>query len=189
LKTWGQIAIAVLLLAVVGVITWQVAARPEPVYQGKRLRQYLDQMAKEDPYSVDSPGVRAVYQMGPEAVPYLRRALHKKDTLYVKVLVSLHAKLPRSLSRHLPDPKLEHLRMVSCSAAHCLAVFGPRAKEALPDLIDCFRDVRSMNSAFGAVWQIGPRSEDLPPLLSLLTGTNTPASGVRRHVHRPNRRD
>jgi len=147
------------------------------VYQGKRLRQYLDQIAKDYPYGVDNPGVRAVYQMGPDAVPYLRRALHKKDSLYVKALVFLHAKLPAALGRHLPDPELEHLRMVSCSAAHCLAVFGPRAKEALPDLIDCFRDVRSMNSAFGAVWQIGPRPEDLPPLLSLMTSTNTPASG------------
>jgi HEAT repeat protein len=115
--------------------------------------------------------------MGPDAVPYLRRALHKKDSLYVKALVFLHAKLPSSMGRHLPEPKIEHLRMVSMAAANCLAVFGPRAKEALPDLIDCFRDVGSMNTAFGAVWQIGPRPEDLPRLLSFMTSTNTPASG------------
>jgi HEAT repeat protein len=177
LKRWGQIAVAGLLFAVVAVITWQVAARPEPVYQGKRLRQYLDQMAKDYPYAVDNPGVRAVYQMGPDAVPYLRRALRKKDTLYVKALVFLRAKLPLTLSRRLPDPKIEHLRMVSMSAAHCLAVFGPLAKEALPELIDCLRDVRSMNSAYGAILRIGPRPEDLPALLSLMAGTNTSASG------------
>ena len=166
-----------LLFAVIGVLTWQVVAKPEPVYQGKRLRQYLDQMAKEYPYGVDNPRVRAVYQMGPDAVPYLRRALHKKDSPYVKALVLLHAKLPAALGRHLPDPKLEHLRMVSCSAALCLAAFGPLAKEALPDLIDCFRDVRSMNSAYGAILRIGPRPGDLPALLSILAGTNTSASG------------
>jgi HEAT repeat protein len=167
----------VLLFAVVGVLTWQVVAKPEPVYQGKRLRQHLDQMAKDYPYGVHNPGVRAVYQMGPDAVPYLRRSLHKKDSLYIRALVFLHAKLPANLGRHLPDPKIEHLRMVSMSAAHCLAVFGPRAKEALPDLIDCLRDVRLMNSAFGAILRIGPRPADLPALLSLMTGTNTSASG------------
>ena len=177
LKAWGPIAVAALLLVVAAVITRHGVARPEPVYQGKRLRQYLDQMAKDYPYGKNNPGVRAVYQLGPEAVPYLRRSLHKKDSLSVKALVFLHAKLPAALGRHLPDPNLEHLRMVSCSAALCLAAFGPLAKEAMPELIDCFRDVRSMNCAYGAVLQIGPRPGDLPALLSILAGTNTSASG------------
>jgi HEAT repeat protein len=177
LKTWGQIAVAALLFVVATAIMWQVVARPEPVYQGKRLRQYLDQMARGDPFSVDSPGVRAIYQMGPEAVPYLRRALHKKDSLYIKSLVFLHATLPKALGRHLPDPKVMHLRMVSTAAANSLAVLGPRAKEALPDLIDCFGEVLTMNAALSAVLRIGPRPEDLPALLSIHASTNTPASG------------
>jgi len=167
----------VLLFAVAAVITWQVVARPEPVYQGKRLRQYLDQMAKGNPYLVDSPGVRAISQMGPDAVPYLRHALRKQDSLYVKTLVFLQANLPKAFSRRLPDPNVMHLTMVSTAAANSLAALGPCAKEALPDLIDCFRSFLTANAAYGAVMRIGPRPADLPALLSLLAGTNRPGSG------------
>ena len=126
---------------------------------------------------MDTPGVRAICEMGPDAVPYLRRALRKKDSFYVKALIFLHAELPAALGRRLPDPKLEHLKSVSCCAANCLAAFGPLAKEAMPDLIDCFRDFRLVNSAYGAILRIGPGREDLPALLSLMTGTNWAAPG------------
>ena len=88
MKRWGQIAVAVLLFAVIGVLTWQVVAKPEPVYQGKRLRQYLDQMAKDYPYGKNNPGVRAVYQLGPEAVPYLR-ALKDHDDVGLRTRVAV----------------------------------------------------------------------------------------------------
>jgi HEAT repeat protein len=47
----------------------------------------------------------------------------------------------------------------------------------MPDLIECLQDVPLMNSTYGAILQIGPRPEDLPALLSLMTSTYWCAPG------------
>ncbi|MDB6065067.1 MAG: hypothetical protein JWR26_1275 [Pedosphaera sp.] len=145
----------------------------EPVYQGKRLGQYLAEMADKSPYGPNDSAVEAVYQMGPEAIPYLRRALHRRDSYRVKGLIFLHAKLLKSMSRHLPAaPDEEHLRREVWVAAQCLEAFGPLARSAVPDLLECFKDDRTISPAYGAIRQIGPKPEDLPALLKYLSSTN-----------------
>lgn len=61
---------------------------------------------------------------------------------------------------------------LNAAAARALAAFGPLAREALPDLIECFKEGPKANLALYAVMQIGPEPENFPAMLSLLSSTN-----------------
>ena len=81
LRRWGQIAVAGLLFVVVGVLTWKVLAKPEPVYQGRRLRQYLDQMAKDSPRAmllIDEIYRDATYGTAPVPASFAQRKFVSK---------------------------------------------------------------------------------------------------------------
>ncbi len=87
-----QIALAVLLVAVGGVVVWQMS-RPqerEPVYQGKGLRtwlsEYLWASVRRDGRTQDL-AAGAVLQIGTNAVPILLNMLCKEDSALVSKLV------------------------------------------------------------------------------------------------------
>src|SRR5262249_1970662 len=130
----------------------------------------------------------AVYQMGPDAIPYLRRGLRQQDSFYEKALNWSQAKLPPAITRLLPRPKgATYLRGLASTACYCLARFGPEAREALPALIECFKkdDLTAM-SASRTVSVIGPSVENLPLLLSCLDqktnyfGQNSALASIRK---------
>jgi hypothetical protein len=79
MRKWVRIALAALLIAVVGMVAWQMV-RPdphEPLYQGKRLGYWFRQYAKHSPQM--SQATNAFWQMGERAVPYLAQVLEAPD--------------------------------------------------------------------------------------------------------------
>jgi len=102
-----QITLAVLLIAIAGVIVWQVSGRREPVYQGRTVDAWLDDMTP-------SPGVMtarnseyaaALKQMGPKAVPFIFRKLRQNDSAFQNKYRDIWPKLPAFFQKHLRQPK------------------------------------------------------------------------------------
>ncbi len=85
MRKWVQIVFAVLLVAVGGVIAWQVMRphEPEPVYQGKQLSVWLrDSIGTEEL-------TNAVRQIGTNGIPTLPKMLRKKDSPSLSKLIDL----------------------------------------------------------------------------------------------------
>src|SRR5438045_5789104 len=80
-----QIAVAVLLVAVIGVIAWEVllSHEHEPVYQGKRLSVWLRDS------SGTSELTNAVRQIGTNGIPTLLKMLRKRESPSVSKLIGL----------------------------------------------------------------------------------------------------
>jgi HEAT repeat protein len=169
-----RITFAVIFIAILGVCLWSALSPREPSYKGRSLDQYLDEVATNYPQGLgDDTVMRAIYAMGPRAIPGLRHALRRKDSAYEKTLAFLRPRLPNQITRRLPAPKSDlYWWGLSSAAARGLALFGPQAREAVPDLVACFKEVGAVNSASYAIWQIGPRPEDIPALLAWLNSTN-----------------
>jgi hypothetical protein len=97
--------IALLMLGVaLAVVMWHLLASREPMHEGKSLSYYLDQLAVHYPQkSAEDPDIKAIRAMGPKAVPHLRRAFRRKNSLFLKAATLLRPKLPSFISRRLPD--------------------------------------------------------------------------------------
>jgi HEAT repeat protein len=166
--------VAVTILVVAGLV-WGIfgPGKREPYYQGKPLSQYLDRLATNYAYRQDWEAQQAIYRMGPAAIPPLRQALHRKESYRERALRFLHAHLPKNVAHHLPATNSDYYYgALAAESAQCLALFGPKARSALPDLIGCFNQPLAGYSAGYAAMDIGLRSNDLPQLLPLLKSTN-----------------
>lgn len=169
---------------------WLASQPPEPSYKGRRVSEYLDELAKtiatnQNPTAgsvyveikYDDARVRAMFESGPEAIPYLRRAIRRRGSVRVKATEFLRAKLPGTFGKWLRAPDYAYMEGVNEACFRGLAAFGPEARSALPEILACFEELPSRNMAFYAALQIGPRLEDAPRLVELLS--NSKDSGVR----------
>ena len=70
-----QVALAILLVMLAGVIAWQAMRLREPVYQGKRLSFWLESLCKAvgNQDEVDR-AEQAIRHVGTNACQYIRRA-------------------------------------------------------------------------------------------------------------------
>ena len=86
----------------------------EPVYDGKRLREYLYDLAGKREYYTEDLG--AFIEFGTNAVPYVRRALRAKDSPARNVLVWLAQR--QSLIRLRIRPAVETHRAALAPIFH-----------------------------------------------------------------------
>jgi hypothetical protein len=193
-----HIALAVLLVAVGGVIGWQVLREREPVYQGKRLSVWLrgyqiwNYQLRED-----SPGVdAAVRQIGTNALPTLFRMLRAKDSALRLKLVRFaqqHTYTGERLS-HTPDGRL-YFRPVrrgiginptpsetlNFRAVAGFRALGSDARNAVPELTEMYQQTPGSGpwgpgAALGA---IGPAAgQAIPSLLVNVGNTNAGAREI-----------
>ena len=68
-----QMAVAVLLVAIVGVLVWLVRfpREHEPVYQGRTLTQWLDKYNRAGAMAKTEPVSQAIRAMGTNSLPFL----------------------------------------------------------------------------------------------------------------------
>jgi HEAT repeats len=152
-----QVTVAVLLVALAGMVAWQVM-RPhqrEPLYQGKRLSVWLRQY---DAPMVGSSAQRrivngslwpktkarmtaehAVHQIGTNAIPALLDMLRKTNSPSFRMLFGLWG---RSITRisYLPAPVrypswyLNHATILNYEARLGFEILGADARQAMPEL-------------------------------------------------------
>jgi len=98
-----HIALAVLLVVIVGVIGWQVLREREPVYQGKPLRVWLKRYGGTGGGLSDKQAEAAIRQIGTNAIP-----------LCLKIITTRESPLERKLMALIPNQWLArfHLRNV-----------------------------------------------------------------------------
>jgi hypothetical protein len=131
------IVLAAMLLTVVGLAAWQRLRTREPVYQGKRLSEWLReaidnqsgdglQFPETEPAAMDA--VRAI---GTNGLPALIRMMEAKDSPLKRTLVELayFARTP-SLIRLCPPMAYDLQRM----GAFGLSALGTNASPAVPPL-------------------------------------------------------
>jgi HEAT repeat protein len=177
-KHWRAWVFAWLVAVATGLawIAWNSAVF-EPVYNGRTLAQYLDGESTNWPNTTNErtvEAIEAVYRMGPRVIPRLRRALRKINSPVERSLRYIQTNFPGSIARVLPRPKdLKYLKGLSSAAAQCLAVFGPEARRAIPDLIESLGgEMPVPNAAIYAISEIGLPPEHVARLLPLLNSTN-----------------
>ena len=156
-----RIALAVLLVAVVSGIAWQVLCLREPVYQGKRLSFWLQRYSPDG----DSPEVDdALRMMGTNAIPTLLENLQAKDSLLKLNLAALGV--------HYTPAETRHMR-----AEKGLKALGADASNAVPSLIEIYERGRSSSAgraAANVLAEIGPSAKQaIPALVKSATSTNS----------------
>ena len=155
-----RIALAVLLAAIIGVVTWQALhpREPEPVYQGKGLRVWLSEYQSAwlsqngRGREIAESGVR---QIGTNAIPTLLNMLRRKDPPLASKLIPLW---DRSIARisHLPAwVRFPSWYRREAAALNFQALMGfeilrADAREATPALIEIYDQSISPDSEFYA---------------------------------------
>jgi HEAT repeat protein len=167
-----RIALAVLLIAMVGAIAWQALRLREPVYQGKRLSLWLQRYSPDgDSTEVDE----AVRSMGTNAIPTLLGNLQATDSPLKLTLAALGLRYTRAETRHVRAERgfkaleadasnavpalVEIYEQTSApsarrAAANALVEIGPAAKQAIPALIKSATNANSDVRAF-ALYTLG----------------------------------
>lgn len=138
-----RLALCILLVAVAGAVAWQVLRVREPVYRGRPIsfwiKRWGDVYAPWDPQypDFDRGGLWWLPGAGPKAVPFLIKALNRRDGLWGKHYEKLWLQSPPWLRARLPRPILAVL--IRVNAASALGAMGAAAKPAVPALLAMMR--------------------------------------------------
>src|SRR2546426_10288785 len=153
-------------------IVWAVSRNAifsdEPKYSGKTISSWFREMgqaAEKKDWVAYRKSEDAIKRMKGNAVPYLVRALHTKDSLFAKGFSVLWPKLPPAIQRQFrkPTPAWE----IRDRALRLLAEIGPDAQSAFPEFIRALRDeeVNIRAHAAGSLHQLGPIDTNAIPAL------------------------
>jgi hypothetical protein len=175
-----QIALAVVLVALVAAIAWQAMRLREPVYQGKPLsvwlRQYRFTHVEGDGGELGKQTETAIRQIGTNAIPiYLGIITTRESALKLK----LKALVPKRWLARFPMRSVYDFRFLG---AYGLMALGAEAKPAVPVLIallnDSNPDVRE--TAVFTLRSLGPVASDALP--SVIKCVHDPSYSVQYHA-------
>jgi HEAT repeat protein len=170
MRSPARILLAMAGLVAVVAFALIVSREREPVYQGRSLTDWLDQIA---PPTKESPqAAEAVRQMGTNALPFLLSRLRAQDSPVKRFVLNLSNK--QSLfPLHFRDTEVERER-----AFEAFRALGATAKPAVPSLKPLLKDgsrhIRSLVTfIFGGM---GPAAaEAVPELIAALDVPDVPA--------------
>jgi HEAT repeat protein len=162
------ILLAVLLIAVAGIVYWRIAAPPEPAYAGESLSQWLKEydprlfIANKD--EVDD----AIRHIGTNAVPTLLEMLRSRDSAIKSSVQDWGERKDIWFFNRAEDRNVE--------AARGFEILGDSAKDALPALIAIYEEKISPESQSATAYAlgfIGPAAQKaIPQLLPDVTNSN-----------------
>lgn len=131
MKRWMKLLGALALLAVFGLLAWQLFPSREPMYQGKRLSQWLDAYNQAASLKQTEPISEAIRAFGTNSLPFLLAHIeHNRPPIEQKLWDFLfkHPALRRLFPIQLGDP----YRSVSVLALRAL---GAQATPILPAVL------------------------------------------------------
>jgi HEAT repeat protein len=135
----------------------------EPVYQGKSVSHWMDQL--QQPGSMRQAGV-AIREIGPQAAPWLVNRIRAEHSGRRRIVQDILAKLPAQVRIRLrPANRFDELPLWNAIAA-----FGADARMAEPQLLkllDCRNPPTRTDAAF-ALWRITADPKYLELLLRTL---------------------
>lgn len=190
----AKIAIAVSVVTILWVVTWQVLCEREPAYEGKRLRGWLRDyhlgLNTSDPERVSSRNVVevAVRQIGTNAIPTLLRMAAQKDSSFTSKLIGTwdrrivwNFSLPTWF--RYPSWYRNQARVLNDEAVLGFEILGAGAQQAVPSLIKIYEQNISSSSQAAtsrALVALGPTAQRMaiPSFLQEAASSNAPAREV-----------
>jgi HEAT repeat protein len=162
-----RIALAILIVAMVGGVGWLVLRPGEPVYKGESYSMWLDEYAASAGHL--SEAEVAIRHIGTNAIPQLLKLLAAKDSQFEEYVIEL-ARRQTWISIRLPEAWRDTDR-----AFWGFKVLGADAKPAVPGLVALLdgkdRDVRMC--ALIALRSIGPSASNaVPAIIQHFNGTD-----------------
>ncbi len=165
----GRAIAWVVLLAVIATIAAFMALRPrEPVYEGKRLSEWLEEFSRVGRGQINQEAENAIRQIGTNALPFLVADLCREDSQRKLALMEWYNKWS---SRKIPFKTFADRRGTALTAFYVLGnagKLGPAAKPFLPSLGKLLD--RQPDKAAFALLYIG--AESTPYLTDALSHTN-----------------
>lgn len=156
-----------LLVAVVAVLAGEVvnALLPrEPVYEGRPLSAWLEDLDSDKPREIRAHARKAIGQIGTNAIPLLMDWFRARDSRLKTRLMELADK-QRLIKIHF-TPAQDRCRR----AYRACRILGPVAKPAIPELIELLRDTRTTPTAGNVLVLFG--ADAIGPLTGALTNQN-----------------
>ncbi len=160
-----RITIALLIVAVIAVCVWLALDSREPRYEGKKLREWLDQYRHADFESgPDSETATAIRSIGTNAIPMLLKYLSVKDSVLRNQLVELGEK--HDLFKvNIPGADDYHEKAIGGFYA-----LGSIGRPAIPSLAGLLNHTNAGPSAARSLGLIG--EDAVEALISGLTNSN-----------------
>jgi hypothetical protein len=168
--------LALVVCGVLAVVFWP--EKPEPVYKGKRLSEWVVDFGSNQPNAL-AEAVEAIETLGTNGIPYYLKWIRCQPSFLKSVQSRLVARSCNLLNLSAPkDNKL----LRAWGAYVALAQLGERAEPAIPQLLEyitnsggaSYYGMPESHDAVDALVEIGRPA--LPALLSLTTSSN---EGVR----------
>jgi hypothetical protein len=153
-----------LLVVIGGILAGQAvnALLPhEPVYQGRRLSAWLEDLDPVQPKEVRARARDAIRQIGTNAVPMLMDWFRARDS-WLKIRLIELANKQRLVKIHFTSAPDRSRR-----AYRACRILGPRAKPAIPGLIELLSDTRTTPTAGNVLVLFG--ADAIGPLTQALT--------------------
>jgi HEAT repeat protein len=152
-----QIALVVLLAMLAGVIGWRILREREPSYQGRQLSSWLEAYGRVR-QTTESEFRRKTYealkQIGTNAIPASLRMLRAKDSALNVKLMEL------AKGQHFIKFNYTSAQELNQRAFWVFEVLGPKARSAVPALIEIANQNISRSSQHYAIDALGYLGED-----------------------------
>jgi hypothetical protein len=186
-----QIALAISLVAVAGVVAWRIlhSQEDEPIYQGKGLQVWLREysgwdVGPEEWAKAKTKAEHAVQEIGTNAIPNLLEMVRKTESPRMLIVIDFwdgHIANRSYLPAWVQHPAWykNRARYRNMEGEIGFKILGADAQQAVPELMSIYERTLSMESianmnsqiaASGALVDIGPAA--IAPLLQWATGTN-----------------
>jgi HEAT repeat protein len=161
-----------LALVAIGIVLWLLLERTpaEPVYQGKELHTWLNDLITGPILQGDYAGpthdaaADAIRHMGTNALPALLADLHTKDSGFKQELIEKLQKHP------FLKPYIHEADERRGKAAEAFRVLGPLAKPAIPELVLILKDPETSEESAFCLAFIG--ADGIPLLVQALTNSD-----------------
>jgi len=161
--------LAALLVTLVSAFLFATLTQREPRYQGKALRQWVQQYrtnhwsnARES--DADKRAQEAIRAIGTNGIPFLVEWMHTPDSSWK---TKLREVVPR---RWQSTPYLQNVATGERRriGANGLAVLGQMSKPAVPALMELARHHPDNDARYVAVWTLGKLGDAARPAIPLL---------------------
>jgi HEAT repeat protein len=143
------------VLFIVGTVAWlswmQGERQSEPLWHGRSLTSWVDDLARGSSKEVREPAEEAIRQIGPKALPTLLRMLRARDSALNRGLLWLNRK------QHVVHLSVRPAREEQMQAVLAFEALGPVAKPAIPELRKMLLNTEP-EAVADALANIGPES-------------------------------